>query len=137
MLNRSALFFTQAELNKVRNSTFAIAGLGGVVAITAELLARWGVKKFRLLDMDQYEPSNLNRQLFGTSKTLGQYKIDVVADRIKEINPFAEIEMIIRNRADNDNVHKFVKGTSIVIQTTDSPSSKLFYLAAQNIKFLL
>ncbi len=136
MLNRSALFFTQAELDKVRNSTFAIAGLGGVVAITAELLARWGVKKFRLLDMDRYEPSNLNRQLFATSKTLGQYKIDVAAEKIREINPFAEIEIIIRERVDNNNVHKFVKGASIVIQTTDSPSSKLFYLAAQNIKFL-
>lgn len=131
MLNRSALFFTQAELNKVRNSTFAIAGFGGVGAITAELLARWGVKKFRLLDMDQYEPSNLNRQLFATSKTLGQYKIDVAAEKIKEINPFAEIEIIIRERVDNDNVYKFVKGAGIVIQTTDSPSSKLFYLAAQ------
>ncbi len=134
MLNRSALFFTQAELNKVRNSTFAIAGLGGVGAITAELLARWGVKKFRLLDMDQYEPSNLNRQLFATSKTLGQYKIDVAAEKIREINPFAEMEIIIRERVDNDNVHKFVKGAGIVIQTTDSPSSKLFYLAAQKHK---
>jgi len=134
MLNRSALFFTQAELDKVRNSTFAIAGLGGVGAITAELLARWGLKKFRLLDMDQYEPSNLNRQLCATSKTFGQYKIDVAADKIREINPFAKIEIIIRERVDNDNVHKFVKGAGIVIQTTDSPSSKLFYLAAQKHK---
>lgn len=131
MLNRSALFFTQAELNKVRNSTFAIAGLGGVGAITAELLARWGVKKFRLLDMDQYEPSNLNRQLFATSKTLGQYKIDVAAEKIREINPFAEIEMTIADQVDNKNVHEFVRGADIIIQTTDSPSSRLFYLAAQ------
>ncbi|MCJ7616404.1 MAG: ThiF family adenylyltransferase [Desulfobacterales bacterium] len=131
MLNRSALFFTQAELDKVRNSTFAIAGLGGVGAITAELLARWGVKKFRLLDMDQYEPSNLNRQLFATSQTLGQYKVEVTSDRIKEINPYTEIETIVRDRVDNDNVHKFVKHADIVIQTTDSPSSKLFYLSAE------
>ena len=131
MLNRSALFFTQSELDKLINSTFAIAGLGGVGAITAELLVRWGVKKFRLLDMDQYEPSNLNRQLFATSGTLGQYKVNVTADRIRSINPFAKIEMIIKDRVNNDNVHKFVKNADIVIQNTDSPSSKLFYLAAE------
>ena len=84
--------------------------------------------------MDQYELSNLNRQLFATSKTLGQYKVDETSDRIKEINPYVEIETIVRDRVDNDNVHEFIKGAGIVIQTTDSPSSKLFYLAAQKHK---
>lgn len=134
MLDRSALFFTQAELDKVRNSTFAIAGLGGVGAITAELIARWGVKKFRLFDKDRYDRSNLNRQLFATSKTLGKLKVEVAAERIKEINPYAEIEMTIADQVDNKNVHEFVRGADIIIQTTDSPSSKLFYLAAQKHK---
>src|SRR5512139_2181287 len=96
MLQRTGLYFSKEDLETVRNSVVAIAGLGGVGAITAELLARWGIKKFRLLDMDRYEPSNLNRQLFATSKTLCQYKADVAGERIKEINPYAEIEMIIR-----------------------------------------
>ena len=134
MLNRSALFFTQTELGKVRNSTFAIAGLGGVGAITAELIARWGVKKIRLFDKDRYDPSNLNRQLFATAKTLGRLKVEVAAERIKEINPYAQIELSIADQVDNKNVHKFVKGADIIIQTTDSPSSKLFYLAAQKHK---
>ena len=131
MLDRSALFFSQAELDKVRNSTFAIAGLGGVGAITAELIARWGVKNFRLFDKDRYDPSNLNRQLFATSKTLDKLKVEVAAERIKKINPYAQIELSIADQVDNENVHKFVKGADIIIQTTDSPSSKLFYLAAQ------
>ena len=131
MLDRSALFFSQAELDKVRNSTFAIAGLGGVGAITAELIARWGVKKIRLFDKDHYDRSNLNRQLFATSKTLNKLKVEVAAERIKEINPYAEIEMTIADQVDNENVHEFVEGADIIIQTTDSPSSKLFYLAAQ------
>jgi molybdopterin/thiamine biosynthesis adenylyltransferase len=134
MLNRSALFFTQAELDKVRNSTFAIAGLGGVGAITSELIARWGIKKFRLFDKDRYDLSNLNRQLFATSKTMGRLKVEVAAERIKEINPYAEIEMTIADQVDNKNVHEFVRGADIIIQTTDSPSSRLFYLAAQEHK---
>lgn len=131
MLERTSLFYDKETIEKVRNTVFAISGLGGVGAITAELIARWGIKKFRLLDKDRYEPSNLNRQLFATSKTLHQYKVNVAAERIKEINPAAEIEMIIRDRVDNENVHFFVNGAGVVIQTADSPSCQLFYKAAE------
>ena len=134
MLHRSSLFFSREELDKIMNTTVAIAGLGGVGAITAELLARWGIKKFRLLDKDKYEPTNLNRQLFATSKTLGQYKVDVAAKRIKEINPYTKIEMAIKDRISSENSHEFLKGADILIQTTDSPSSLLFYKIAQRYK---
>ncbi len=134
MLDRTLRYYSKEEVEKVRNTTFAISGLGGVGAITAELLARWGVKKFRLLDMDCYELSNLNRQLFATSKTLDQPKVDVAAARIREINPHAEIEMTIAQRVDNENVHKFIKGAGMVIQNADHPSCKLFYLAARQHK---
>lgn len=134
LLERTRLFYNEEAILKVRNSVVAIAGFGGVGAITAELLARWGVNKFRLLDKDKYDPSNLNRQLFATSKTLGKYKVDVTIDRIKEINPYAEIELAIKDSVDNDNVHPFVKGADIIIQTADSPSCQLFYRAAKKYK---
>lgn len=134
MLERTLLFYDQERIEKVRDTVFAVAGFGGVGAITVELLARWGIRKFRLLDKDRYEPSNLNRQLFATSKTLGQYKADVAGERIKEINPYAEIEMIIRDRVDNENVHPFVRGAGMIIQTADSPSCQLFYRAAKKYK---
>ena len=134
MLQRSSLFFSREELDKIMNTTVAIAGLGGVGAITAELLARWGIKKFRLLDKDKYEPTNLNRQLFATTKTLGQYKVDVAAKRIREINPYAEIEMMIKEPITNENGHRFLKDVDILIQTTDSPSGLIFYKIAQRNK---
>lgn len=137
MNERAGLFFSEQELNKIRKSIFVIAGFGGVGAITAELLARMGVKKFRLLDKDKYGPSNLNRQLFATSKTLGRFKAEVAAGRIKEINPYAEIEMLISERVTNENVARFVKGADIVIQVTDSPSSYLFYHTARKHKIPL
>lgn len=131
MLDRTRLYFSLSEIDRIRDTIFAIAGLGGVGAITVELLARWGVKRFRLLDMDRYEPSNLNRQLFATSKTLGRYKVDVAAERIREINPSAEIELAIRQGVDNENVHPFVKGAGLVVQNADYPSCKLFYIGAR------
>lgn len=134
MLTRTGLFMDRAALETVRNTTFAIAGLGGVGAITAELLARWGAKKFRLLDMDRYEESNLNRQLFATSKTLGRTKVEVSAERIREINPYAEIEMTVVDMVTNDNAKPFVEGAGMVIQNADRPSAKLLYLAARDLK---
>ena len=134
MLQRTLLFFTPEDVEKVCNTLFAISGLGGVGAITAELLARWGVKRFRLLDMDRYDPSNLNRQLFATSTTLGQYKVDVTEQRIKEINPYADVELKIADRVDNDNVDKFVKGAGLVVQNADHPSCRLLYQAARRHK---
>lgn len=134
MLDRTLRFLSKKDVDKVRNTVFSISGLGGVGAITAELLSRWGVKKFRLLDMDSYDESNLNRQLFSTSKTLGNKKVDIAEQRIKEINPFAEIEMKIADRVDNENVHQFVKDAGFVIQNADHPSCKLFYTAAREHK---
>ncbi|HAO23332.1 MAG TPA: hypothetical protein DCQ37_24535, partial [Desulfobacteraceae bacterium] len=58
MLNRTLLYIDPESVEKVKNTVFAIAGMGGVGAITVELLARWGVKKFRLFDMDVYDASN-------------------------------------------------------------------------------
>lgn len=134
MLDRTLRFLSKEEVNKVRDTTFAISGLGGVGAITAELLARWGAKRFRLLDMDVYDESNLNRQLFSTSITIGQSKVDIAEKRIKEINPFAEVEMKIADRVDNDNVHDFIKGAGMIVQNADHPSCKLFYLSAREHK---
>ncbi|MEE4357863.1 MAG: ThiF family adenylyltransferase [Desulfococcaceae bacterium] len=137
MLTRTRLFMDEIAVGKVKNTVFAIAGMGGVGAITVELLARWGVKKFRLFDMDVYDESNLNRQLFATSETIGRCKVDVAAERIKEINPHAEVEMSVRALANNENAEPFVKGAGIIIQNADRPSAKLFYLYAQKYKIPL
>ncbi|SDT97086.1 tRNA threonylcarbamoyladenosine dehydratase [Desulfobacula phenolica] len=134
MLERTALFYDEDAIEKIRNTVFAISGFGGVGAITAELLARWGIRRFRLLDMDVYEPSNLNRQLFASSSTLGRYKADVTAERIKEINPYAKIDMVVKDPVDNENVNRFLDGADIIIQTADSPSCQLFYRAAKKYK---
>ena len=134
MLSRTALGMDEAALETVRNTTVCLSGFGGVGSMPAELLARWGVKKFRLLDMDFYEPTNMNRQIFATSKTLDRDKIEVAAERIMEINPHAEIEMSVKEMVNNDNAMPFVEGAGVVVQTADRPSAKLLYEAARKCK---
>ncbi|MBN1637401.1 MAG: ThiF family adenylyltransferase [Ignavibacteriales bacterium] len=131
MLERSKLFFSDEYLEKIMNTTVAAAGFGGVGAIVVELLARWGIRRFRLLDKDSYEPSNLNRQLFASSNTIGRLKVDVAAERIKEINPHAIIEMKIPERINCQNASRLIKGADIVMHATDTPSTLLLYKVAK------
>ena len=134
MLKRSQAVLSKEDVERIKNTTFALAGFGGVGSIVAELLARWGVKKFRLFDKDKYDLTNLNRQLFCTSQTIGESKVEATARRIKEINPYAEIEMKIIERSNYENTERFVNGADFIIQTTDQPSSQLFYIAARKYK---
>lgn len=125
LLSRSALFLTKEELEIISNKTIAQAGFGGVGALVIELLARWGIKRFRLLDMDRYEISNMNRQIYATVETLGLYKAEVTARRIKEINPFAEIEMIYCEKLNHRNTRELIEGAHIIIRGADLPSGTL------------
>ena len=98
MLNqfsRTELLLGKEAMNKLENSRVAVFGIGGVGGYVCEALARSGVYSFDLIDDDKVCLTNLNRQIIATKKTVGQYKTEVMRDRILEINPKAEV--IIHN----------------------------------------
>lgn len=79
------------NLSRVRVIVF---GVGGVGSWCVEALVRSGVGRITLVDSDQVCASNVNRQLMATSKTLGRLKVDVLKQRLLEINPAAEVEAL-------------------------------------------
>lgn len=81
----------EAALNKLRQSTVLIVGVGGVGSYAAEALARSFVGKLILLDMDCVSVSNLNRQLLATLETIDRPKVEVMKERIHSINPDCEV----------------------------------------------
>lgn len=90
MLNqfsRTELIFGKEAMEKLASARVAVFGIGGVGGYTVEALARSGVGALDLIDDDRICLTNLNRQLHATRKTIGQYKVDVAAARIAEINP--------------------------------------------------
>lgn len=98
MLNqfsRTELLLGKEAMNKLENSRVAVFGIGGVGGYVCEALVRSGVGSFDLIDDDKVCLTNLNRQIIATKKTVGQYKTEVMRDRILEINPKAEV--IIHN----------------------------------------
>ena len=94
MLNqfsRTQLLFGQGGMEKLYHARIAVFGIGGVGGYTVEALARSGIGELDLIDDDQVCLTNVNRQIFATRKTVGQYKVDVAEKRILEINPNAVV----------------------------------------------
>lgn len=96
MLNqfsRTALLVGQGAIEKLQASRVAIFGIGGVGGYVAEALARSGVGCFDLIDNDTVALTNLNRQIIATHDTIGQPKVQVMAERIHAINPEAVVQV--------------------------------------------
>ena len=96
MLNqfsRTELLLGKEAMNKLENSRVAVFGIGGVGGYVCEALVRSGVGTFDLIDDDKVCLTNLNRQIIATRKTVGQYKTEVMRDRILDINPKADVRI--------------------------------------------
>lgn len=94
MLNqfsRTQLQFGADGMEKLYQSRVAVFGIGGVGGYTVEALARSGIGTLDIIDDDRVCLTNVNRQIFATRKTVGQYKVDVAEVRILEINPKAVV----------------------------------------------
>ena len=90
MLNqfsRTQLLFGAEAMEKLRQARVAVFGIGGVGGYTVEALARSGIGTLDLIDDDRVCLTNINRQIFATRKTVGQYKIDVAEQRVLDIDP--------------------------------------------------
>ena len=91
-LNRTRLLFGDNVVQKLQNSTVMVVGCGAVGSFAIEALARTGVGHIVVVDFDVVEESNINRQLFALSSTLGMSKVDVARQRILDINPDARVD---------------------------------------------
>ena len=85
--NRTTLLIGEKGIENLKKSTVLVAGCGAVGGFALEALARAGVGHLIVIDFDTFDVTNLNRQLFATTKTLGELKTKSVEERLKSINP--------------------------------------------------
>ena len=90
--SRTEMLIGNEGMEKLADAKVAVFGLGGVGSYVCEGLARSGVGNFILVDFDKIDESNINRQLIATEKTIGMYKVDLMKERILDINPEANVE---------------------------------------------
>lgn len=96
MLNqfsRTQLLLGEDSMERLKNARIAVFGVGGVGGYVCEALVRSGVGAFDLIDDDKVCLTNLNRQIIATRKTVGQYKAEVMRDRMLEINPDVDVQI--------------------------------------------
>lgn len=96
MLNqfsRTELLLGKENMNRLSEARVAVFGIGGVGGYTVEALVRSGIGAIDLIDDDKVCLTNLNRQIIATRKTVGKYKVDVMKERILDINPECKVEV--------------------------------------------
>lgn len=90
-LSRTEILLGSDGVKKFKNARVAVFGIGGVGGYAAEALARSGVGALDLIDNDTVSESNINRQIIALNSTVGKYKVDVMRERILDINPNCKV----------------------------------------------
>lgn len=138
-LERSVCLLGEDKINMLGNKTILVIGIGGVGGTALEALARSGFKKFILIDSDVVDISNLNRQVLFTKKDVGNDKIECAKNRLLEICPDFEIE-IIKAKIGESKLEKLLKvKPDFVIDAIDLVEGKLEiykYCLDNNIKLI-
>ena len=128
MLNqfsRTQLLLGADNMDRLSNAKVAVFGIGGVGGYVVEALARSGVGSFVLVDDDKVCLTNINRQIIATRKTVGKYKVDVMKERILEINPDADVE-VRKCFYLPENAHEFpFEEYSYVVDAVDTVTAKI------------
>lgn len=125
-----ARLYGRAGLEKLRTAHVGVIGIGGVGTWAAEALARSGVGALTLVDLDEVCVTNINRQLHALTETVGRAKVEVMAERIRAINPDCRVtaEQQFFNTQTADAL--LAPGFDFVLDAIDSVANKTLLLAA-------
>ncbi len=122
---RTGLIIGNEGIEKLRNSNVIIFGVGGVGSFAAEAIARAGVGNMTIVDFDDVDITNINRQLPALHSTVGKYKVEVMKERILDINPDINIKAIrdVYNKDTSDKI--LTENYDYVIDAIDMVTSKI------------
>lgn len=123
--SRTKLLIGEEGVEKLKQSTVAIFGIGGVGSYTAEALARAGVGNLVFVDKDEISVTNINRQIHSTTRTVGLPKVEVMRDRILEINPNANVKIFNEFYSPENAKQMIDKDYSYIVDAVDTVTAKI------------
>jgi tRNA threonylcarbamoyladenosine dehydratase len=129
--SRTQLLLGDEKVNSIRNKHVLIAGLGGVGGICAEMIARSGVGTMSIVDADTVDLSNCNRQIPALHSTAGRLKVDVMEERLKDINPDIIVHKIphfLKDASTNEILKRYPY--DYAVDCIDTLSPKVYYIKA-------
>ena len=123
-LQRLELLVGQDTLKQLKECKVIVFGVGGVGGWLCEMLVRCGIGELTVVDFDKVDETNINRQLIALSTTIGQTKVDLIKQRMQDINPEIKISAL-NKRLTNDNVKDFnCENYNFVVDCIDDLSAK-------------
>lgn len=133
MVKKNIGVYSEQEQECLRNKKVIIFGLGGVGGYEAILFSRMGIGHITGVDPDEFEVSNINRQMLALSSVIGEPKAKVAEQVVKDIHPYISTNFI-QTRVDEDNVIELIKGHDIVVEAVDDmPSRVIIHRTAREL----
>ena len=123
--SREEILIGKDGVKKLNKAKVAIFGIGGVGSYVVEGLARCGVGSFVLVDKDEVDLSNLNRQLIATHKTIGRDKVEVAKERVLDINPDAKVETYKEFFMPDGNKETIDESLDYIVDCVDTVTAKI------------
>ena len=132
MFDRLLKLITNEDLNKIKNTNVLLVGVGGVGGYALEALIRCGIENITIVDSDNIEESNLNRQIISLHSNIGKPKVDVASLRAKDINPNINITTI-KDFITKDNIDiLFNNDYDYIIDACDTVTTKVLLIKEAN-----
>ena len=125
LFQRTEMLLGKEAIMKLAGCRVAVFGVGGVGGYAVEVLARSGVGTIDLYDSDVVAPSNVNRQIIATTSTIGRHKVDIAAERVRDINPACKVQgfkmFYVVGNADEVDLSQY----DYVVDCIDTVSAKM------------
>lgn len=132
--SRTELLIGKEGLEKLKKSKVIVYGIGGVGSYIVEGLARAGIGHIIIVDYDKVDITNINRQIEALHSTIGKYKVDVMKERILDINPSATVEAYKPDEIEGGEEQLIDKTVTYVVDAIDTITNKLKIIEKANIE---
>lgn len=137
--SRTELLIGKDGIEKMQKAKVAVFGIGGVGSFVVEGLVRAGVGHLIIVDYDKYDITNINRQLGAMHSTIGKYKVDVMKERVLDINPNIKIEAYRPDEIKDGETCLIDSSITYVVDAIDTMSSKIALIEkakAENVRII-
>ena len=130
-MSRTQLMLGDEQIEQLMQKNVLVVGLGGVGGICAEMIARAGIGKMTIVDVDTVDLSNANRQVAALHSTAGKPKAEVMAERLKDINPELQLTVlpIYINEVETDALLD-AGNFDFAVDCIDTLSPKVYFIKA-------
>jgi len=129
-LSRQELLLDKEQIQKIKDAKILLIGVGGVGGAVAHLLVRAGVQNLTIMDFDKVSPSNINRQFVAYNSTIGKYKVEVLSEQLRDINP--NINLISLNQKFDSSNNIDLNEYTMIIDCIDDIKAKQYLISKAN-----